>query len=172
MENQDTTTGVVGGVRMKFLIGGALIIAAVIYLIFSATQANSQYFWTIEELEERGSEAVGQSARVSGAVVGDLIDYDAQNLQLDFTVVHIPGDNDEIEEQGGIAEVLHQAVNNSENLPSLRVHYEGVMPDLMKNEAQAIMTGKMGDDGIFYADELLLKCPTRYEEEIPDQAEG
>jgi cytochrome c-type biogenesis protein CcmE len=30
----------------------------------------------------------------------------------------------------------------------------------------------MGEDGIFYADELLLKCPTRYEEAVPVQAEG
>ena len=29
-----------------------------------------------------------------------------------------------------------------------------------------------GEDGRFHADEVLLKCPTRYEEELPDQAEG
>ena len=46
------------------------------------------------------------------------------------------------------------------------------MPDLLKNEAQAIMTGRMGEDGVFYAEELLLKCPTRYEEAVPEQAKG
>ena len=45
------------------------------------------------------------------------------------------------------------------------------MPDLLRHEAQAIITGRMGDDGVFYADELLIKSPTRYEEEIPIQAE-
>ena len=44
------------------------------------------------------------------------------------------------------------------------------MPDLLQNEAQAIMTGKMGEDGVFYATELLLKCPTKYEEAVPEQA--
>ena len=44
------------------------------------------------------------------------------------------------------------------------------MPDLLKNEAQAIVTGKMGADGVFYAKELLLKCPTKYEEAVPEQA--
>jgi cytochrome c-type biogenesis protein CcmE len=38
------------------------------------------------------------------------------------------------------------------------------------NEAQAIVTGHLGEDGIFYADELLLKCPTKYEEAVPEQA--
>ncbi|MGB9641322.1 MAG: cytochrome c maturation protein CcmE [Anaerolineales bacterium] len=42
----------------------------------------------------------------------------------------------------------------------------------MKNEAQAIMTGKLGTDGIFYAQELLLKCPTKYEEALPQQSGG
>jgi cytochrome c-type biogenesis protein CcmE len=49
--------------------------------------------------------------------------------------------------------------------------YTGPRPDLLRHEAQAIVTGRMGEDGVFYADELLLKCPTRYEEEIPLQAE-
>jgi cytochrome c-type biogenesis protein CcmE len=43
---------------------------------------------------------------------------------------------------------------------------------LLKNEAQAIDTGKLGQDGVVYADELLLKCPTRYEQDVPAQAQG
>ena len=54
----------------------------------------------------------------------------------------------------------------------LKVVYTGVKPDLLKNEAQAIMTGKLGKDGVFYASELLLKCPTRYQEAVPGQTEG
>jgi cytochrome c-type biogenesis protein CcmE len=50
----------------------------------------------------------------------------------------------------------------------MEVVYVGVKPDLLRNEAQAIMTGKMGEDGVFYAEELLLKCPTRYEEYQPE----
>ena len=52
----------------------------------------------------------------------------------------------------------------------LSVVYEGPKPDLLRHEAQAIMTGRMGEDGVFYADELLLKCPTRYEESLPEQS--
>jgi len=52
----------------------------------------------------------------------------------------------------------------------VKVIYNGVMPDLLRNEAQAIMTGRMEADGVFHAEELLLKCPTRYEEAVPEQA--
>jgi cytochrome c-type biogenesis protein CcmE len=48
----------------------------------------------------------------------------------------------------------------------------GPKPDLLRNEAQAIVTGKLNEDGVFYAEELLLKCPTRYEEAVPQQADS
>jgi cytochrome c-type biogenesis protein CcmE len=49
------------------------------------------------------------------------------------------------------------------------VVYRGVKPDLLTNEAQAIMRGRLGEDRRFVAEDLLLKCPSRYEEEIPGQ---
>jgi cytochrome c-type biogenesis protein CcmE len=153
----------------KFMIGGFLILGAVVFLIWSSTAATSEYFLTIDELNEKGSKVANKNLRVSGAVLGDTIQYDAQNLVLTFEVAHVPGDNAEIEAQGGLAEVLHQAVSDPSR-QRMKVVYEGVMPDLLRNEAQAIMTGHLGDDGIFYAEELLLKCPTKYEEAVPEQA--
>lgn len=157
--------------RTKFLLGGFLILAAVVYLIVSSTQASAEYFMTIQELNAKGQEVVGKNLRVSGAVIGDSIQYDPQTLTLIFTVAHVPGDNAEIEAQGGLAEVLHQAVVDP-NRARMSVVYKGPMPDLLRNEAQAIMTGHLAEDGVFYADELLLKCPTKYEEAVPEQAEG
>jgi cytochrome c-type biogenesis protein CcmE len=40
---------------------------------------------------------------------------------------------------------------------------------LLRDEAQAIVTGHLGQDGIFRANELLLKCPTKYQEAVPSQ---
>lgn len=155
----------------KFLVGGFLILAAVVYLIFSSTQASAEYFLTIDELVQKQDSLIGKNVRVSGVVLGESISYDTSNLRLEFKVAHVTGNNSEIESSGGLAEVLHQAaIDPTRN--QLTIVYEGVRPDLLRNEAQAIMTGKLGDDGIFYADELLLKCPTKYEEAVPEQAEG
>lgn len=154
--------------RTKFFIGGALILAAVIYLIFSSTQASAEYFMTVDEVKAEGAAAVGKSLRLSGAVLGDTIQYDADSLTLTFDVAHVSGDNAEIEAQGGLAEVLFQAVNDPSR-QRVKVVYVGPKPDLLRGEAQAIMTGTLGDDGIFYADELLLKCPTKYEQAVPEQ---
>jgi cytochrome c-type biogenesis protein CcmE len=153
---------------MKFIIGGLLIVAAIVYLIVSSTQASAQYFYTVDELLSSDNSS-GRDIRVSGAVLGDTIEYDSENLVITFSVAHVPGDNDEIEARGGLAVVLNEAVNNPD-LNRIQVEYHGVMPDLLRNEAQAIMTGRLGDDGVFYADELLLKCPTKYEDAVPEQA--
>jgi cytochrome c-type biogenesis protein CcmE len=157
--------------RTKFFLGGALILAAVVYLIFSSTQASAEYFMTVNEVKAKGAAAVGKSLRLSGAVLGDTIKYDADSLTLTFDVAHVSGDNAEIEAQGGLAKVLADAVNDPAR-EHISVVYVGPKPDLLRGEAQAIMTGKLGDDGIFHADELLLKCPTKYQQAVPDQAEG
>ncbi len=54
----------------------------------------------------------------------------------------------------------------------IKVIYSGPKPDLLKDEAQAIMTGHLDADGVFHADELLLKCPTKYQEAVPQQTGG
>jgi cytochrome c-type biogenesis protein CcmE len=156
------------GGRLKFIVGGLLIIAAIVYLIISSTKANAQYFFTIDELNSRGQSMLGQNVRISGAVIGDSIHYDPQTLSLTFTIANVPADNKEIEAQGGLAVVLHDAVTDPSRT-RMQVLYQGPKPDLLRDEAQAIMTGHVGDDGVFHADELLLKCPTKYEEAVPSQ---
>ena len=154
----------------KFLLGGFMIVAAVVYLIASSTQAAAQYYLTIDELIAKGDKVTDRDLKISGVVDGDTIQYDSKNLTLRFTIANVPADLDEIEKAGGLAEALHIALEDP-NGERLEVEYIGVMPDLMRHEAQAIVTGRMGEDGIFHADELLLKCPTRYEGEIPLQSE-
>lgn len=156
--------------RTKFFLGGLLILAAVVYLIVSSTQASAEYFMTVDEIKAEGQSVVGKSLRLSGAVLGDSIQYDSATLNLQFDVAHVSGDNAEIEAEGGLAEVLYQAVNDPTR-QKITVIYNGPKPDLLRGEAQAIMTGELGADGIFYANELLLKCPTKYNEAVPEQVE-
>lgn len=152
----------------KFVIGGVLILGAVVFLIWTATAASAEYFLTIDELNAKGSSIVDKNLRVSGAVIGDSIQYDAPNLTLSFEVADVPADNVALKTEGGLAEALHQAVMDPSRA-RMKVVYVGPKPDLLRNEAQAIMTGHLGADGTFYAEELLLKCPTRYEEAVPNQ---
>ncbi|MBN1246041.1 MAG: cytochrome c maturation protein CcmE [Anaerolineae bacterium] len=156
--------------KRNFLVAGALIVVAVGYLIFSSTGSTASFFLTIEELQTMGQAALERDVTVSGAVIGDSIVYDATQPRLSFAIVHIPGDQDVIEAAGGLAKVLHEAVTAATG-PRLYVVYEDIKPDLLQDEAQAIVRGRLQPDGTFLAHELLLKCPSRYAEEIPNQIE-
>ncbi|MFW5709783.1 MAG: cytochrome c maturation protein CcmE [Chloroflexota bacterium] len=145
------------GGRWKFLVGGLLILAAAVYLIASSTQQNTRFFITVEEITTN-PEYIGQTVRISGAVIGQTIQYDPEALTIEFVISHIPTDFD------NLAETLHESVNNPQNA-RLPVYIENeVKPDLLSHEAQAILTGTLGEDGTFYATELLLKCPSRFED--------
>ncbi len=140
--------------RIKFLIGGLIILAAVGYLIWTGFSSSAQYFLTVEELRAKGVNIVGDDVRISGMVNGESITYDPQSLRIEFDVVDSLDD---------LSNPLH-------------VVYYGPKPDLLKHEAQAIIEGTWHEDGVFYAhdraDSLLLKCPTKYEEEFQEQVEG
>jgi cytochrome c-type biogenesis protein CcmE len=155
--------------NLKLIIGGAVILGAVLYLIISSTLANANYFMTVSELLTQKQELVGKNIRMSGAIIGSSIVYDPQKMDLSFQVAEIPGDYKEIDRRGGLAQVLAEAVNDP-TLPRLTIHYQGPKPDLMKDEAQAIVTGSLDQNGVFQATELLMKCPSKYESSVPDQS--
>jgi cytochrome c-type biogenesis protein CcmE len=136
--------------RTKFLVGIVLVVAAVVFLVYQATSQNGQYYLTIPELRAKGASLVDRPVRVEGVVQGDSIQYDAKTLDLRFTVV--------------------TDLNNPQaNGGPLPVQYHGAKPDLLQNEAQAIMEGTVDAKGVFHiTDEngLLLKCPTRYQQNL------
>jgi cytochrome c-type biogenesis protein CcmE len=143
--------------RLKFLLGGLLILGAVVYLTLSGTLAGARYFISVNEVVHN-PDYVGQTVRITGAVLGDSIQYDANSGELAFTIVHLP------DEYPDLATALNEAVNDPTRT-QLKIYMEKqVMPDLLQHEAQAILTGKIGADGVFYGSELNLKCPSRFEE--------
>jgi cytochrome c-type biogenesis protein CcmE len=157
-------------VKRSYMIAGLLVAAAVAYLLVSNTGTTANFFLTIEEFRALGTTVQNRSLTVSGAVIGESIHYDPSIPQVTFTIVQIPGDPKEIAARGGLANVLAAAVNDP-GAARMDVVYGGVKPDLLQHEAQAIVRGHPQSDGSFYADDLLLKCPSRYAEDIPAQIE-
>ncbi len=140
--------------KPKYLLGGALLLMAVVVVIAQGLASGAQYFLTISQLRENAAEFQNRSVRISGAVIGDSIrtSFAAQTPHLEFGVV------DSVE---------HIGVQQP-----LRIQYQGPRPDLLQDHAQAIVEGRLSVDGTFHADTLLLKCPTRYEEQFPEQVQG
>ncbi len=154
----------------RFLIGLGMLGSSVLFMN-SVSEPSIEYFITVNELLNRKEEFTERNIRLSGAVIGESIEFDEASRTLSFAIAHVPGDYDEIEQQGGLAMVLENAANDP-NRQRIQVVYVGDKPDPLRGMAQAIVTGQLYADGIFYAEELLLKCPARYEEAVPDQAIG
>jgi cytochrome c-type biogenesis protein CcmE len=131
--------------NLKFIIGGLLIIGLVIFLIVQATMSTGAYYLTVSELEAKGTAMVGERVRVSGAVVEGSEDWQAKEMTLRFSITDESG-------------------------KELPIVFYGPRPDNFQRAAEAIVEGELIPDGsgnqyAFKADTLLLKCPSRYEEE-------
>lgn len=130
-------------INMKFVAGGLLIILFVGYLatqMVQATMSTGAYYLTVAEVYGRGAEAYGQRIRVSGNVVDGSEDWNAKEITLKFAI----------------------ADESGEQLP---IVFYGPRPDNFQRAASAIIEGELLPDGSFQAETLLLKCPSRYEEE-------
>jgi cytochrome c-type biogenesis protein CcmE len=136
--------------RAKFVIGGIVVAAAVVYLIVSSISSSAQYYLTVKEVRDKGQAMTGRNLRVSGFVKGDTIAYNPQASSLSFDIVD-----------------THEELSSTVKVDALKILYTGPKPDLLQHEAQAIAEGKLNSDGTFVASNLLLKCPTRYEDQLP-----
>ena len=75
--------------RSKFIIGGAIIVLAVGYLIVSSIGGATAYYLTIEEVKANGPSE--RTVRVAGNVVGETIEWNAQELMLRFNIADASG---------------------------------------------------------------------------------
>jgi cytochrome c-type biogenesis protein CcmE len=132
----------------KYLAGGLLLLLFVGYLsvqMVQATRTTGAYYMTVDELNAQGPEIYGERVRVNGDVVGGTEDWDSSNVVLRFSIGDASG----------------------ETLP---IVFFGPRPDNFQRAASAIVEGELLPDGTFQAETLLLKCPSRYEEE-PEEIE-
>jgi len=131
-----------GSKNVKFIIGGGLILLLIGWLIVSSVRSAGAYYREVGEVLDQQTTLTGKSLRVSGNVVPGSVLYDAPTLSLSFKIAD-PADA-------------------SRQLP---VHFHGVKPDQIEREgAVAIIEGKLGSDGTVEANNLLLKCPSRYDQ--------
>jgi cytochrome c-type biogenesis protein CcmE len=139
VETLDTPSSVgkrLSGKRLKYLIGGLVVVVVVGYLIFTAAKGSAAYYLTVQELYEQGPST--RNVRVAGYVVGESIVWEPRDLHLAFDMT----------DEGG----------------RLSVVYSGARPDMFRDQAEVVVEGKMGPDGVFEARTMLLKCPSKYEE--------
>ena len=138
--------------RIRFLIVGAVVALALGYMIYAAFPGNAMYFLTVGEFMDRDSVQDGRMIRVSGSLVEGSFAREGNSTLSRFHLV----DKDA-----------------SLSGPKLSASYEGVLPDLFFNpQSEIILQGSYGADQVFEAQEILVKCPSKYQSLEEEAAAG
>jgi cytochrome c-type biogenesis protein CcmE len=124
---------------VKFLIGGVVVAVVIGVLIATSFSGSTSDYITI--VQAKGLDAdQARNSRVAGEIVPNSVDWNTRELHLTF----------EIEDETGV----------------MPISYYGPQPDMLVDAVEAVVIGKYDPAGdVFEAEELMMKCPSKYEEQ-------
>ena len=124
--------------RLKFVaLGTGVALSMAFLLIVGVNRPDGfVYYLTVSEFVQQPRPA-DEGFRVNGKVVAGTIVRQATGQDVRFVM--------------------------SDGVSSLSVEYHGIVPDTFVDLADVVVEGRMREDGVFEATELLAKCPSKYE---------
>ena len=123
---------------MKFVIGGIVVTVVIGVLIATSFSGSTSDYLTVSEVKALGPDQT-RNSRVAGEIVPNSVDWSTRDLHLTFDIEDATG--------------------------QLAISYHGPQPDMLVDAVEAVVIGKYDPaNQVFEADELLMKCPSKYEE--------
>lgn len=128
----------------RFGIAIAVIILSLGTMAYIGVQQSKSYYVQIKDLRSMGNDAFEKHLRVAGNVQPGSIH--TSGTHADFMLV--------------------------ENGLALSVSYKGAEPppDTFKDNAQALVQGEYGKDGVFHASMIQAKCASKYKAQAQQEA--
>lgn len=126
--------------RLRFILVFVVLASGIGWLVARGAREQVHYYVTVSELLGKEPGADLRGLRLSGIVEAGSIRKEA--LELSFRVT-----------------------DGSRSIP---VDYDGVVPDTFAEEGEVVVEGVLGSDGVFRANFLMAKCPSKYEVDPED----
>ncbi|MDE2837348.1 MAG: cytochrome c maturation protein CcmE [Chloroflexota bacterium] len=124
--------------QRKLIIIGVVLLAAFGYFGFTAFQAATSFYLTVDELVAQGP-ASGESVKVKGALVEGSFDRATTENTIATFQLH-------------------------ENGAQIDATYDGVLPDLFFNpHSEIVLEGTYEPGGMFTTDRVFVKCASKYQ---------
>jgi cytochrome c-type biogenesis protein CcmE len=125
--------------RVKVLLGGIVVVGALIWLGFVGFQESKAYYVTVDEYRSMQGTQDSRTLKLAGEVIAGSIDR--AKPQMEFVLA------------------------NQDK--TIRVRYVGkdIIPDTFKDGTKALVEGKAASDGVFQATHIEAKCASKYEAE-------
>lgn len=134
--------------NVKITIGVLVVVIAIVYLIFAGfSSAQASYYLKVNEALS-GHIDLNKSYRIEGKI-------DVANASFD-------GNSNPVV-------LKFQIYDEGQPDQKLTVIYNDVKPDNFAEATSAVVDGKFNPDGTFHAEDLTLKCPSKYEQVDPSQ---
>jgi len=125
--------------KKSYIIGAVIVALAMIMAMYSFKSTLTTYVSVSE------AKVSPRPVQVAGIVVRESKEYDLQNNRLIFTLREDSGDE-------------------------MAVEYDGHKPANFDDVTKIVATGKYNTGKqVFVARELLVKCPTKYEQRVKGQ---
>lgn len=134
--------------RLKLILGVGVILLFVV-IGFSALEGFVSPYKTVSDVVNHPLDYTGRQVQVEGYVVKESINW--------------------------LPPVLKFAITDGEN--QLNVRYEGVLPGSFptgkigsQSKIDVVVIGSMGGAGEFVASQVLVKCPSKYEQKLNESS--
>ena len=121
--------------RSILIIAGLSILGLVAALVLNAFQSNLVFFFSPTQVAA-GEAPKGKSFRIGGLVKEGSLQREADGVTMRFVMTDTDKD--------------------------MVVAYRGILPDLFKEGKGAVAQGKLGEQGVFVASEVLAKHDENY----------
>jgi cytochrome c-type biogenesis protein CcmE len=129
--------------RMKFIVGGVIIVAALAWLGFVGFEESKAYYITVDEYYSELDSLQGKTVKLAGDVVSGSIDR--SKPQMEFEI--------------------------SSRESGIKVRYIGdaIVPDTFTDGSKALVQGEIAPDGVFLARNIEARCASKYEAEYANR---
>jgi cytochrome c-type biogenesis protein CcmE len=121
--------------RIAFILVGLAGLGVAAALVLNAFNDNLVFFFSPTQVAAKEA-PIDRTFRIGGLVQEGTLKRDSDGLTVRFTVT-----------------------DTAESLP---VVYKGILPDLFKEGRGCVAQGRIGSDGVFYADTVLAKHDENY----------
>ena len=121
--------------RIAFIVVGLAGIAIATYLVASAFRNNLVFFFSPTQIAAKEA-PLNRTFRVGGLVQDGTVKRDQDGLTVRFVV--------------------------TDTAASVPVVYKGILPDLFKEGRGCVAQGRMDEQGVFHAEQVLAKHDENY----------
>ncbi len=121
--------------RIALIVSALAGLSIAAALVLSAFQNNLVFFFSPSQVAANEA-PVNRTFRIGGLVESGTLKRDTDGLTVRFVV--------------------------TDTAKSIPVIYKGILPDLFKEGKGCVAQGRVGTDGVFYADQVLAKHDENY----------